>query len=124
MQLTANYKDDTDIQQQCRNVYNKGNMLIRNFKTCSNEVICHLFKTFCSNIYCSTLWCRFIDESMRRLKVVYKRIFRILVGLEHRTSMFAEFIVRDMDHFVVILHKAIASFRKPIFSNDLGENCC
>ena len=56
-------------------------MLIRNFKTCSNEVKCHLFKTFCSNIYCSTLWCRFTDESMRRLKVAYNRIFRILIFL-------------------------------------------
>ena len=118
VQLTANYKDDTDIRQQCRNVYSRGNMLIRNFKTCSNEVKCHLFKTFCSNIYCSTLWCRFTDESMRRLKVAYNRIFRILMGLEHRTSMSAEFIVRDMDPFVVILRKAIASFRKRIFSND------
>ena len=32
--------------------------------------------------------------------------------------MSAEFIVRDMDPFVVILAKAIASFRKRIFSND------
>ena len=114
VQLTANYKDDSDIRQQCRNVYSRGNMLIRNFKTCSN----HLFKTFCSNICCSTLWCRFTDESMRRLKVAYNRIFRIPMGLEHRTSMSAEFIVRDMDPFAVILRKAIASFRKGIFSND------
>ena len=40
------------------------------------------------------------------------------MGLEHRTSMSAEFIVRDMDPFAVILRKAIASFRKRIFSND------
>ena len=112
---TPNYKDDNDIRQQCRNVYGRGYMLIRNLKTCSNDVKCHLFKTFCSNIYCSTLWCRFTDESMRRLKVVCNRIFRILMGLEHRTSMSAEFILRDMDPFVVILHKAIASFRKRIF---------
>ena len=36
------------------------------------------------------------------------------MGLEHRTSMSAEFIVRDMDPFAVILRKAIASFRKRI----------
>ena len=40
------------------------------------------------------------------------------MGLERRTSMSAKFIVRDMDLFVVILRKAIASFRKRIFSND------
>ena len=40
------------------------------------------------------------------------------MGLEHRTSMSAEFIVRDMDLFVVILRKAIALFRKHIFSSE------
>ena len=83
VQIIENYKDDTNTQQQCRNVYSKGNMLIKNFKTCANEVKCHLFKMFCSNIYCSTLWYRFTDESMRGLKVAYNRIFRILMGLKH-----------------------------------------
>ena len=70
-----------------------------------------------SNIYCSTLWCRFTDESMRQLKVAYNRIFTIPMGLEHQTSMFAEFIVRNMDPFVVILRKATDSFRTCIFSS-------
>ena len=116
--LTADRKDDTDIQQQCRNIYSRGNLLIRNFKNCNTEVKCHLFKTFCSNIYCSALWCNFTAESMRRLKVAYNRIFRILMCLEHRTSMSANFIARDMDPFVVILRKAIASFRKRVYNSD------
>ena len=47
-------------------------------------------------------------------KVAYNRICRILMGLEHWTSMSAKFIVQDMDPFVVILCKAIASVRKHI----------
>ena len=39
------------------------------------------------------------------------------MGLEHRTSMSAEFIERDMDPFVVIMRKAIASFRNCMFSS-------
>ena len=38
--------------------------------------------------------------------------------LNFQQSMSAEFIVRDMDPFVVILRKAIASFRKRIFSSE------
>ena len=106
------------ISLLCRNVYSRGNMLIRNFKTCSNEVKCHLFKTFCSNIYCSTLWCRFTDESMRRLKVAYNRIFRIPMGLEHRTSMSCRIYCERYGSFCCYSAKAIASFRKLIFSND------
>ena len=93
-------------------------MLSKNFKTCTNQVKCHLIKTSCSNIYCSKLWCRYTDESMRRLTVVYNRISTIPMGLEHRTNMSAELIVRDMDPFVVTLSKSIASFRKRIFSTE------
>ena len=50
--------------------------------------------------------------------MAYNRIFRILLCLEHRISMSAEFIVKDMDPFVVILCKAVASFRKRIFSSE------
>ena len=39
------------------------------------------------------------------------------MGLEHRTSMSAEFIKRDINPFVVIMRKAIASFRKCMFSS-------
>ena len=46
VQLTANYKDDTNIQQQCRDLYSGGNMLIRNFKTCTNKVKCTCLRLF------------------------------------------------------------------------------
>ena len=59
----------------------------------------------------------FTDKSMKLLKDTYNRSFRILMGLEHRTSMSAEFIVRDMDPFVVIMREAVASFRKCMFSS-------
>ena len=75
-------------------------MLIRNFKTCTNEVRCHLFKTFCSNVYSHTLWCRFTNEIMRQLKVPYDRIFRILMSREHN------------------LRQVVGSFRKCVFSNE------
>ena len=39
-------------------------------------------------------------------------------GSEHRTSMSAAFIVRRMDPFVVIVRKAIASFRKWMYSSE------
>ena len=86
-------------------------MLIRNFKTRTNEVRCHLFQSFCSNInvYCSTLWCMFTDGSMRPLEMSYDRIFRILMCLEHQTSMSAEFTVRDMDLVALNLRQVVAS---------------
>jgi hypothetical protein len=112
--LSNDCKDDNDIKQQCKNLYSRGNILIRNFKKCTDEVKCHLFKTFCSNIYCSALWNKYNVESMRQLKVAYNRVFRILLRLEHRVSMPANFISRRLDPFPVVLRKSISSFRSRI----------
>ena len=112
--LSNDCKDDNDIKQQCKNLYSRGNILIRNFNKCTDEVKCLLFKTFCSNIYCSALWNKYNVESMRQLKVGYNRVFRILLRLEHRVSMSANFISRRLDPFPVVLRKSISSFRTRI----------
>jgi hypothetical protein len=44
---------EPSIKQQCRNIYSRGNPLIRNFKMCSDTVKCQLFQSFCTNIYCA-----------------------------------------------------------------------
>jgi len=54
--ITADRKDNEAIKQQCRNIYSRGNTLIRNFKMCSDTVKCKLFQSFCTNIYCAPLW--------------------------------------------------------------------
>mgnify|MGYP006914934456 CR=1 FL=1 len=72
------------------------------------------FQDFCSNIYCSALWNKYNVESMRQLKVAYNRVFRILLRLEHRVSMSANFISRRLDPFPVVLRKSISSFRTRI----------
>ena len=115
--LSDSCKDDLDIKQQCKNVYSGGNILIRNFRNCTDEVKCHLFKTFCSNIYCSALWNKYNKESMRQLKVAYNRVFRSLMHLEHRVSMSPSFIRRGLDPFPVILRKSVSSFRKRVLDS-------
>jgi hypothetical protein len=116
--VANNCKDDPDIEQQCRSLYSRGNVLIRNFKSCSEDVKCHLFRAYCSNIYCSFLWSNFNVETMRRLKVAYNRVFRILLGLQHRVSMSASFISRGMDPFPVLVRKSIYSFRTRVLDSD------
>ena len=116
--ICSNRHDDVDILQQCRSLYGRGNTIIKSFRNCTDEVKCQLFKSFCSNIYCSPLWNLFKKESMRRLKVAYNRIFRILLELEPRLSMSSAFVQRSMDSFTVLLRKAIVGFKQR-----LSETC-
>ena len=51
--MTSDCKDDCDISKLLRNLYSRGNSIIRNFKSCSEEVKIQLFKTYCTSFYCS-----------------------------------------------------------------------
>ena len=57
--LNDHVSDDEHIVKEMRNLFARGNMLIRNFTHCTGEVKIALFKTFCSNIYCCPLWYNF-----------------------------------------------------------------
>ena len=45
---------DIDLKRQMRKFYASINILSRKFAKCSPDVKCTLFKSFCSNMYCST----------------------------------------------------------------------
>ena len=54
--ITTELKDDASIRHQCRNMYGRGNMIIRNFRQCSDAVKCQLFQSFCTSFYWASLW--------------------------------------------------------------------
>ena len=92
--------------------------IIRNFKHCSDAVKCQLFKSFCTSFYCASLWSCYTIESLRHLKVAYNRIFRILMGMHHRTRMSENLISRGLDPFKVIVRKLSWSFRSRVLQSD------
>ena len=48
--ICSDSKDDKDIMRQCRQFYARGNILLRTFYMCTNDVKIKLFSTFCSSI--------------------------------------------------------------------------
>ena len=50
--MSNELKDDASIRHQCRNMYGRGSMIIRNFTQCSDAVKCHLFQSFCTSFLC------------------------------------------------------------------------
>ena len=116
--ITDCLEDDANIRYQCRNLYSRGNTIIRNFKNCNDVVKCSLFKTFCTQIYGAQTWSTFRCESFHQIKVAYNRIFRILMGLEHRVSMKHVLVCKGLDPFDVVFRKACVSFRSRLFLSD------
>ena len=116
--MCSNDKDDEAIASQIRGLYCRGNALIKHFKYCSENVKSQLFKTYCSSFYCSHLWSNCSTESLRRLKVAHNRIFRVLMGLEHRVSMSFMFIYHKVSHSSIILRNAMCGFIDRINNSD------
>ena len=68
--------DDDDMTRQRNKIYAHGNALIRKFYMCTENVKIALFKSYCTTIYTSTLWCKYRRESLQKLCVAYNNIFR------------------------------------------------
>ena len=67
--LDTELSDDKDIQRQLRYQYCAANKLRASFSRCSNAVKNVLFRSFCTPMYASQLWCKFRKSCMQRLRV-------------------------------------------------------
>ena len=66
--------------------YARANGIIKNLSMCSPVVKATLFRTFCSNMYCSQLWRDFRSCSIRQLIVGYNHSFRYIMNYHRNCS--------------------------------------
>ena len=78
--------DDLDSGRQLKSVILRTHILIRTFSSCSVEVKLFLFKSYCSNFYCSHLWYNFTKVQMNKLRITYNNAMRRLFNLHFRCS--------------------------------------
>ena len=116
--IAANISDDESIHKQCKALYARGNVILRHFRMCSDDVKCLLFSSYCTSFYCSALWCRYKADSVNRLQTAYNRVFRQLFSIRGQTSISQCLISRNLHPFKVILRKSILSLRKRIFNSN------
>ena len=53
---------------QTSKFYAQANTLLRNFRYCSDDVKCMLFRSFCTNMYCSPLWFTSTSSNIKTLE--------------------------------------------------------
>ena len=73
--MSDKLSDDDDMTRQRNKIYAQGNALIRKFYMCTENVKIALFKSYCTTLYTSTMWCKYRRESLRQLCVAYNNIF-------------------------------------------------
>ena len=64
---------DLDLKRQMRKIYANANLLLRKFSNCSVSVKCHLFKTYCSTLYCAPMWFDCTKTALKKLNCLQQQ---------------------------------------------------
>ena len=87
---------------------------------CSPDVKCNLIKSFCSNMYCSTMWYNCTVTAMRRLRIAYNNSLRRLLGIPKHNSASGMFVQLNIKSFGKLLRSSIHGFMNRLHcSNNL-----
>ena len=116
--LSYDLNDAYDIRRQYRSTCIRANMLCRKFKKCCNEVKCNLFKTYCTTLYCSSLWAKFTQVNIRELQVCYNNAFRKCMGLPRHCSASQMFVTSNVPSFFEYYRKTCYGFMNRMINSN------
>jgi hypothetical protein len=108
--ITDKLKDDDDIARQLRCIYTAGNMLTRKFSFCSTDVKHNLFRSYCSCLYTSRLWCMCTKRSINRLHVEYNNSFRILMKYRRDCSVSVFCVFANLFSSIMLMRHGTKDF--------------
>ena len=116
--LSSGNGDNKDMKRQISYIYAKGNVLIRKFHRCCDNIKVLLFKTYCYSLYCCHLWADYKCRQLNNVKVAYNNVFRSLFGISRRCHVSPEYLKYTIDNFTILLRKHIVNFRKRLYNSD------
>ena len=103
--LDTELSDDKDIRRQLRYQYCAANKLRASFFRSSNAVKNVRFRSICTPMYASQLWCNFRKPCMQRLRVAYNFACRALYNLPWRARVSSHQVQCNIPTFEALLRK-------------------
>ena len=97
--ISSDLSDNKDIQNQNKKLCARGNLVIRKFKHCADDIKCLLFKTFCYSMYGAALWSAYSAAVINRLRVNYNNILRRMLSVPPWNSASAMFVSNGVRGF-------------------------
>ena len=97
-----------------RRYYANANMLLRKFSYCSPDVKCCVFKSYCSTMYCSSMWFDSTVTSTRKLKIAYNNGLMRILNLSKYNSASEMCVNLNIPSFDDLLRKFVYSFKSRI----------
>ena len=118
--ICSNRTDDEDMWRQRRQLYMRGNSLIRRFHMCTWETKITLFSSYCSPMYTCQLWFNFKKGTVNKLSTSYHNILKMFLGLSkyESTSMLCAYM--NIHCFQSLIRKMTYKFIQRL---GVSENC-
>ena len=91
-------------------------MLIYNHTVVINIMLCllnsagHIFRSYCSSLYCCSLWSDYRKATYRKLTVAFNNIRRPMLGLPWRCSANAMYANYDLPNIDNVIRKSLFGF--------------
>ena len=111
--INSSFKTTIDVQRQTRNFYGRlarANLLIRNFRYCTDNVKCYLFQSYCTIMYGCQLWFNSTKGSLKKLKTSYNSALIRFPVISKPYSASQMFVSREILSFDELLRKSINRF--------------
>ena len=110
------------MRKFCANI----NIVSRKFSKCSPDVNCTLFKAFCTNMYCSTLWYNCTVTAMKRLRLAYNNNHHRLLGIPKHNNASEMFVQLNIKSFGELMRNNFYCFmnRLQCSSNLILSSIC
>ncbi|XP_061715605.1 uncharacterized protein LOC133523869 [Cydia pomonella] len=110
--VTADQKDNADIERERRALSVRCNMLARRFAKCTEQVKITLFKAYCQSFYTCSLWVNYTQKAYSDLRVQYNNAYRALLRLPRYCSASAMFAESRTAGFAAIMRARCASMMR------------
>lgn len=107
--VTADLRDNAELERERRALSVRANMIARRFARCTAEVKITLFRAFCTSFYTCSLWEQYTRKSYEALRIQYNKAFRVLLGLPRHCSASGMFAAARVDCFYATMRKRAAS---------------
>ena len=115
--INSSMKTSSDVVRQTRTFYAQINMLLRSFRYCTNDVKCTLFKSFCANMYCCSLWFNSTSSTIKKLKTSYNSALRNLLLIKKPYSASTMFVAHGIPSFYKLLRTSNYRFADRVSKN-------
>ena len=108
--LSEDQSDDEDIAKQMRILYIRSNTLLRMFSYCTINVKMELFRSYCSSLYCCSLWSDYRKGSYKKMTVAFNNVHRRLLGLPWRCSASAVYVNYNLPNLDTVIRRNLFGF--------------